>query len=212
MPNSELPAPSSCKWDWCKSFSNIWEKLELKLCCCSQNTALFALISSASLSQERPCPCSHPHLGLNHHSWEHTGVLPTLAVSSLKGRQGCDCHPAGHLTACIGRAPLTLSLVNPGKAFIEHHKSLALELLEPVFPRLGTTCLGHLWWGGAAATGADVRARPPWAVWGSARLLWYPMASLISNNASQLTYLCLWGRAHGNLAAAFVTHMSIWDI
>lgn len=92
-------------------------------------------------------PMQPPSLGAHHHSWGHTGVLPTPAVSSLKGRQRCDCHPAGHLAACIGRTSLTLSLVNPGKAFIEQHKPLALELLElldllePVFPRLGTTCL-----------------------------------------------------------------------
>lgn len=63
-------------------------------------------------------PMQPPSLGAHHHSWGHTGVLPTPAVSSLKGRQRCDCHPAGHLAACKGRTSLTLSLVNPGKVLL----------------------------------------------------------------------------------------------
>lgn len=89
-------------------------------------------------------PMQSPSLGAHCHSWGGTGVLPTLAMSSHKGRQRCEYHPAGHLRASIGKAPPILSLVNPGKTFIEQHKPLALELLEPVFPRLGTARLGSL--------------------------------------------------------------------
>lgn len=83
--------------------------------------------------------------GAHRYSWGQPGVLPTLAVSSLKGRRRSDCHPAGALHSLHRESPpCFFSLVNPGKAFIEQNKPLALELLEPVFPRLGTTCLGYL--------------------------------------------------------------------
>lgn len=100
------------------------------------------------------------------------GCSPHQRHPSSKGGNDTAAIPLQYLTACLQSNPLVFLPVHPGKTFNEQHKPLlAAELLDPVFPRLGTTCLAYLcnkvrWLAKAApAIRAAGIAIPEWAAW-----------------------------------------------
>lgn len=160
------------------------KKLGLKLYCCRPNTALFALIFSAF------CP-RRGHA--QDCTWGSSSQLGTQW-----GSPPWQCHPSKGDTGVIAiswtpqslhrETPLILSQVNPGLYWTVQASGSGAA--GACFSQARHHLLG------LPVTRWD---SCNWAVWGSVRLLRHPVACLMCSNASQLTYLCFWGRPHGVL-------------
>lgn len=179
-------------------FTKHLRKTGVNLYHCSPNTSLFALMSPA------PHPTQSPSLGACAHSWApaagggHPGVPHHTGVLSLKGRQRPNCCPAG--IPVYGEPPCFPS----GMPWWEFQWTSQASTSNRVprdcfFSRFSAACLDYLFNKGrqpmqaSPAISAAVRVTPVWAAWGWAGLLrapWAHVASLVSNNTSQLTCVC----------------------
>lgn len=126
--------------------------------------------------------------------------ISTLEFCSSKWGNGPAAVQLEYLTACVWRTPLFslwCTLVRLSRNITSLHQSQSCWRL--FFPRFSTACLDYLFNKGRQPTKASpavkaaVRMTPVWAAWSWARLLrasWARVASLVSNNTSQLTCVC----------------------